>query len=199
MSVDNQSDLGRFLQQAGKGPALRAQLVPLSGQGLLRVTCNWLYSAVNCVPEDRSDFWWDFEKIGDGVYSIAPAASCISRKTYMSVRDDDNWYVQLQAPRSADWITAVGRDEFIGLSVFDMNFAKLTGFNGKLLRVENGRDNHGGHSGYRVRSIGEGDEDASTWFIATALSLQPGLQLAHYAPDPGAFAAKKAQLAAGVF
>jgi len=47
---------------ADAGPALTAELFPLSGTGKVRVTYNWLYSALNVDPNDSSPFPWVFRR-----------------------------------------------------------------------------------------------------------------------------------------
>lgn len=44
------------LGTAQNGPVFAGQLVPLNNVGPLRITYNWLYSALNCDPNDKSPF-----------------------------------------------------------------------------------------------------------------------------------------------
>lgn len=175
ITITNEN-LSSLLQAANVGPFMQAEIVSLTGKGKLRVTCNWLYSSLNCDPNDNSTFLWQFNKIDDQHISLSPVNSCISRTIYASVRDDINYYVQLQAPYSADWITAVARDEIIGFQLRSTAIAQLTGFNGKFIRMNDQPDNHGGHSGYRVRSMGDTFDQNAQWFIGIKSSLQPHIQ-----------------------
>lgn len=175
ITITNEN-LGSLLQSANVGPFMQAEIVSLTGKGKLRTTCNWLYSSLNCDPNDNSTFLWQFSKIDDQHISLSPVNSCISKTIYASVRDDINYYLQVQAPYSADWITAVARDEIIGFQLRSTAIAQLTGFNGKFIRLNDTIDNHGGHSGYRVRSIGDSFDQNAQWFIGIKSSLQPHIQ-----------------------
>jgi hypothetical protein len=92
------------------------------------------------------------------------------------VRDDIDYYLQVQAPYSADWITAVGRDETIGFKLQGTFIGSFTGFNGKYIRLNDLEDSHGGHAGYRLRSIGDTFDTNAQWFVAIKTALQPHIQ-----------------------
>ncbi|GAB3829220.1 hypothetical protein [Hymenobacter jeollabukensis] len=177
-----------FLQAAQAGPVAEAELLPLSNQGRLRVTYNWLYSALNCDPNDNSTFLWVVYKLDNGHVALSPKGGYGGRTLYASVRDDWNYYVQTQAPHSADWITAIGRDEILTLSQPDL-FVRLQGFNGLYLSVNANMDAQGNHSGYRVMSSAPQWGPASTWFLRPVNSLQAGLALP---PPPTAEAMRQA-------
>lgn len=176
----NNGSLGDLLKAAATGPFMQAEIISLTGKGKLRVTCNWLYSSLNCDPNDNHTFLWEFSKIDDQHISLSPVNSCISKRIYASVRDDINWYVQVQAPYSADWITAVGGDEIISLIMHDLSIAQFNGFNGSYITLNSNEDIHGGHSGYRVRSIGSTFEQEAQWFIAIKLCLQSDIDFSGY-------------------
>jgi hypothetical protein len=153
---------------------LQAEIFSVTGHGKLRVTYNWLYSALNCDPNDNSTFLWNFYDMGNGHVAISPQNGYNNMKLFASVRDDWNWYVQVQAPHSADWITAAQRDEVIGLQMLDLGLAKLTGFNNQWIGVldqpdggnirTNGKDT-GSHTGYRVQSLYTSPVKETIWFI----------------------------------
>ena len=172
----NNGNIAALLKAAVPGPFMQAEIISLTGYGKLRVTCNWLYSALNCDPRDESTFLWQFNKIDDERISLSPVTSCISKPIYASVRDDDNYYLQVQAPFSADWITAVARDEEITFTLADLSIAHFEGFTGKLLTLNNEVSNHGSHQGYRVRSVGNTLGESSKWFVGIKNCLQSGIQ-----------------------
>ncbi|HEY5820510.1 MAG TPA: hypothetical protein VIT20_00950 [Propionibacteriaceae bacterium] len=169
--------LGQGLRAAAVGDVAAGVLVPLSKQGKLRVTYNWLYSALNCDPQDDSDFIWLLTKIDDTHISLSPRDPYAGMRLYASVRDDWDFYVQVQAPHSADWITAVGRNETLLVEGGDLMTLSLRGWNNQYLTVDPGLSGHDNHSGYRVRSAVGADHLAQTFFFGVTEILQPGLAL----------------------
>jgi hypothetical protein len=164
-------------QAAQAGPVLEAELLPLSNQGRLRVTYNWLYSALNCTPDDASPFVWVLRKIDAQHCSLSPKDGYQGRTLYASVRDDLGYRVQVQAPYSADWITAVGRDEVLSFAPADL-FMQFFGFNGQPLTVAASPITHDGHTGCQVVSTGPAAlSRANTWLVRPLTLLQPGLLL----------------------
>lgn len=155
---------------------MQAEIFSVAGLGKLRISYNWHYSALNCDPNDNSAFIWNFYDAGNGHVAISPKSGYGNMTLYASVRDDWDYYVQVQAPHSADWITAAQRDEIIGLQVLDLSLAKLSGFNGQLIGVDNdpssgnirtnGNDT-GSHKGHRIRSIYSGSSKQTLWFLKT--------------------------------
>lgn len=153
---------------------MQAEIFSITGLGKLRVTYNWLYSALNCDPNDNSSFIWNIYQTANNTIAMSPQLGYAGKTLYASVRDDWDYYVQVQAPHSADWITAAQRDEFIGLQMLDLGLVKLSGFNNELIGLldqpdsgnirTNGR-NTGSHSGYRVRSIYGGSSKQTLWFL----------------------------------
>lgn len=180
MIIINNGNLGELHRVANQGPFLQAEIISLTGKGKLRVTCNWLYSSLNCDPNDLSSFVWQFNKIDDQHISLSPVNSCTDKTIYASVRDDINYYLQTQAPYSADWITVVARDEIINLVMHDLSIAQFNGFNGLYLTLNDNADRHGNHTGYRVRSIGTTFTENAQWFIGVVGSLQPHIQFSGY-------------------
>jgi hypothetical protein len=163
------------LAAATTGPVLEAVMIPLTNQGKLRVTYNWLYSALNCDPGDSSDFYWVLSKLDDTHVSLSPRDPYAGRRLYASVRDDWDWYVQVQAPHSADWITAVGRDEILGISGADLLTISLTGFNGQYVAVNSQLSVHDWHNGFRLQSVGTSDYNARTFFLGVTKLIQPAV------------------------
>lgn len=171
MTIDSGS-IGELFEASQTGPFMIAEIIPLRGIGKLRVTCNWLYSSLNCDPRDASPFLWQFNTVDATHISLSPMKSCIGQPIYASVRDDLDFYVQVQAPYSADWITSVQRDEIIGMTMHDMNIAQLSGFNGSNIIVCDDQEISGNHSGYRIRSVGTSFAQDAQWFIKFSKSLQ---------------------------
>jgi hypothetical protein len=175
IKIEN-GNLKELLLASNTGPFMQAEIVSLTGKGKLQVTCNWLYSSLNCDPNYTSGLIWQFNKIDNDHISLSPVNSCINKTIYASVRDDIDYYLQAQAPYSADWITAVGRDEIIGFKLQGTFIAQFTGFNGKFIALNDNPDDHGGHRGYRLRSIGDTFNQNAQWFISIKKALQPHIQ-----------------------
>jgi|GEM_PF-3122438 len=165
-----------LMQASTNGPFMQAEIISLTGHGKLRVTCNWLYSSLNCDPNDNSTFLWQFNKIDDQHISLSPITSCIGKTIYASVRDDIGYLLQVQAPYSADWITAVGRDEIIGFTMHDLSIGQFNGFNGAMIALSDTPDQHDNHTGYRLRSNGNVYNKNAQWFIAIKTAMQPHIQ-----------------------
>jgi hypothetical protein len=170
------ASLAELFSAAATGPVLEADVIPIANRGKLRVTDHWLYSALNCDPADGSSFLWVFTKLDERRVAISPKNGP-GRTVYASVRDDWSWYVQVQAPRSADWITAVARNETLLMTAVGLQMIRLQGFNGQFIAVDGDLTRHQGHSGYRLRSGGSSDPNAYTWFLGIKAVLQAGLEL----------------------
>lgn len=162
---------------ATTGPLLQTELIPLSNQGKLRINYNWLYSSLNCNPSDLSTFSWTLNKLDDTHVSLSPTAGYAGMTLYASVRDDINWFLQVQAPYSADWITAVGRDETIEMDSMGELITAFKGFNGQYIAINSQTSDHDGYCGYRLQSVGASDPKTYMWFMAVNQILQPGLQI----------------------
>lgn len=164
---------------------MQAEIFSVAGYGKLRITYNWLYSALNCDPNDASPFVWNFYQVDSQRIALSPQNSFNGMQLYASVRDDWDWYVQAQAPNSADWIRAAQRDEFIGWQLLDMSMAKFTGFNGQFIGANNYEDfgdirtngvNTGTHQGYRIRSsIYPTATEQCFWFLKVVNSGSSGI------------------------
>lgn len=170
------ASLSEIMSTAANGPLLEAVLIPLTNQGKLRVTYNWLYSALNCDPNDQSDFVWVLNKLDDTHVSMSPKVPYAGRTLYTSVRDDWSWYLQVQAPFSADWITAVGRNEQLAINGADLLIISLQGWNNQYVAVNSQLSQHDNHSGYRLQSIGSSDSNARSFFVGIT-QVQPGLHV----------------------
>ncbi len=174
--------LSETLKQAQTGPLLEAEMIPLTNQGKVRITYNWLYSALNCDPNDNSTFKWAIKKLDDSHVALSPKDGFAGRTLYASVRDDWNWYVEVQAAHSADWITAIGRDETIEIVGRDLLMVSFKGFNGQYIAVDSDISTHvdsygHSHSGYRLRSIGTSNVKARPFFLGVSNTLQAGLKV----------------------
>lgn len=149
---------------------MQAELVSLSSKGKLRVTYNWLYSALNCDPNDNSTFLWNINSLGGNKVSLSPQAGYAGMTLYASVRDDWYWQVEVQAPHSADWIRAVGGDEIIGMQTHDLGILGFTGFNGSYIAVDASTTSHNdsngnSHTGYLLHSTSNDPTSKDTlWF-----------------------------------
>ena len=165
-----------ILRDAEAGPLLEAEIISLTDKGKLRVTYHWLYSALNCAPEDTSSFPWILTKIDETRVSLSPKNGP-GRTVYASVRDDWYWFVQVQAPRSADWITAVARNEIMVMTAPGLQMIRLQGWNGQFVAVDSKISRDARHGGYRLLSVGAPDPKAYTWFLAVTSVLQAGVDV----------------------
>lgn len=179
MKLMIKDDVNALFAAANSGPFMEASLIALDDRGALRVTYNWLYSALNCDPQDGSTFPWVFYKVDASHVALMPKEGYGGQRLYASVRDDLNWNVQVQAPFSADWITGIGRDEILSFEISDLMLGWFKGFNGGYLSVNPNQDAHGGHAGYCVRSAGAAQDTSSLLLIQVHASLQPQLQFQH--------------------
>lgn len=159
-------DLRACLQAAEPGPVLTGQLVPLCNVGPLRINYNWLYSALNANPGLTAPFAWVLAKRGTGAtISLSPQLGYSGMTLYASVRPDDNGTVQVQAPFSADWITAVGADEVLTLGQTGLMTITLQGLNGRYVAVDATPTSHDGQSGYLLHSAATAVGPASSFFV----------------------------------
>jgi hypothetical protein len=175
-----QIDLVRCLEAASPGAVLSGQLVPLNNIGPLRVTYNWLYSALNCDPTDQSSFGWVINKVDSGArVSLSPQQPFSGMTLYASVRPDYNYTVQVQAPFSADWITAVGADEIMTLTQQGFLTISLQGLNGSYVCADGSQTPHDNHSGYLFHSSAGSIGPSSSFFVVVNRVFQDvGIPLA---------------------
>ena len=167
---------------ADAGPALTAELFPLSGVGKVRVTYNWLYSALNVDPNDSSPFAWVLQKNSDGSVALSPQGGYEGMTLFASVRPDNDCFVQVQAPGSADWITQAQGDEELTMSDLGLLIVELQGVNGSYLGANGSQtsynDSSGNpHSGYRIQSNVGTPRPSSKFFVAVQQNLQAGAQV----------------------
>ena len=174
------SMLSTTIAAAATGAVLQTELIPLSNQGKLRVYYNWLYSSLNCDPNNTSAFSWVINKL-DATHSWlspAPANPIPALLVYPPACVMSSYLLlQVQAPFSADWITAVGGDETIEMDLLGTLMVRFKGFNGQAIAVNGQISNHDGNSGYRLQSLGASDPKTFTWFMSVTRILQPGLQV----------------------
>jgi hypothetical protein len=185
-----QVDLVRSFETASPGAVLSGQLVPLNNIGPLRVTYNWLYSALNCDPNDQSAFGWVINKVDAGArVSLSPQQPFSGMTLFASVRPDWNYTVQVQAPFSADWITAVGGDEIMTLTQQGLLTISLQGLNGNYVCADGSQTPHDDHSGYLFHSsAGSIGPSASFFVVVNQVFQDVGIPLAS-ALDPAEIAA----------
>lgn len=166
---------------ADAGPVLTGEIFPLSGVGKVRVTYNWLYSALNCDPGDQSGFGWVFQKMPGGAVSLSPEAAYAGMTLFASVRPDNYCFVQVQAPFSADWITQAQGNEEMTMTDLGLLTVELQGVNGSYLGANGSQtsynDSSGNpHSGYLIQSNVGTPDPSSKFFVAVQQNLQAGAQ-----------------------
>lgn len=164
--MTRQIDLVAAFKAASPGAVLSGALVPLNNIGSLRVTYNWLYSALNCDPTDSSVFDWVINKVGAGSQiSLSPQQPYSGMTLYASVRPDYDFTAQVQAPFSADWITAVGGDETMTLTQQGFLTIALQGLNGSYLCADGVQTPHDGQSGFLFHSSAAAIGPSSSFFV----------------------------------
>ena len=174
--------LSSALAAAAPGAVLTAQLYPVVGVGKIRVTYNWLYSALNCDPTDDSAFVWVINKTPDGAVTLSPQAQYSGMTLYASVRPDWDSYVQVQAPNSADWITGVGGDEQLTMTDLGLMTINLRGVNGQYLAVNSSISveyiAYGSlHAGFKLQSNASAPGTSTNIFLAVTQNLQTQVDL----------------------
>lgn len=179
----NDDALSKAFAAADIGAVFTATLTPLAGLGNVQVHYEWLYSAMNCDGDAGAKFTWTVNKLNDTQVSLSPSSTYKGMRLYSSVRPDWGYYAQMQAPHSADWITAVGADEAITLQTMDLNTGVFTGLNGKYLTVQSELTSHVDasghlHKGHKIQSASETVDAHSKWFLGIQSLAQPGLDLA---------------------
>lgn len=162
---------------AETGPVLTAELIPLTGWGKVRVTYNWLYSALNCDPNDTSPFAWVLHKMSNGMVVFSPQQQYNGMTLYASVRPDLSYYVQVQAPFSACWITAVGADEEMSLVELGLFTVEMHGVNGRWVEVDSTISSYEGHSGHQLQGAESPDDLSKRFFLAVQQNLQERVSL----------------------
>jgi hypothetical protein len=177
-------NVARLFEAAQNGDFLKARILAVNGKGPLLIHYNWLYSALACAPGGPSDFYWVFSKTEAGRLTLSPSAPPLGRRLYVSVRDDSDWFLQVQAPHSADWITSAGRDELLGIEGTGILSFVLSGFNSKYVATNQAETKHDNISGYRLQAVNSVAVGDCEFQIANPTILQPGLTfLTEYTPD----------------
>ena len=175
---------------AATGPVAEGDLISLRHNARLRVTYNWLYSALNVDPNDGSPFPWILHKFNKTNVSLSPKNSSQGRPLYASVRPNLGDRVQVEAPRfpgqeslisePTQWVTTVARDETFVMVPLGFLLVRFIGETGLLLNVDEGITAQDGHAGYVVKSSGSiaaSNPGCYTWFFAVRSVLQPNLQI----------------------
>jgi hypothetical protein len=158
------ADTPTIARSADVGVFLSAEIIhPIRGR--LRASPGWLETALYCDPEDSTPFIWQLEKVANGAIALGTTEIPGHPTLYASVRDDDEWLLQLQAPESLDWITQAQRDEEFAVVGQDLLFCTIRGFNGRSLAVDGILTSISPRSGYRVRSVGTSITRSALWFV----------------------------------
>jgi hypothetical protein len=187
---------------ADAGPVLTAELYPLSGAGKVRVTYNWLYSALNVDPGDSSPFAWVFQKNSDGSVALSPQDGCDGAFAWVSQKmpdgsvalspegglalwawpypDDSFRYVaQVQAPGvdgdSPMWSTAPFGMTLTGLGLLIVELLDSDG-SGNYIGVDGSITSQDGHAGYLIPADAGTPGPSSKFFVAVQQNLQAGAQ-----------------------
>jgi hypothetical protein len=164
---------------ADTGPVVTAEIYQLSNVGKVRVTYDWLYSALNCDPGDPSGFGWVFQKMPGGPVSLSPEAAYAGMTLFASVRPNNDWFMGVQAAGSAAWITQAGGDEEVTMTDLGLLIVGLRGFNGSYLGANGSQtsynDSSGNpHSGYLIQSNVGTPDPSSSFFVAVQQNPQAG-------------------------
>jgi hypothetical protein len=162
---------------AATGPVLQGQLFPVSDAGCVRVTYNWLYSSLNCDPSDTSEFEWTLTKLSETTVSLSPTVQYEGITLFASVRPDNGYNVEVQAPNSAEWITQVGADETLGVDFLGFMTISLQGLNGLYVAVNSGLTSHDGYAAYQIQSTAGASGPATNFFVGTSQVVQAGLDV----------------------
>jgi hypothetical protein len=164
---------------ADAGPVLAAEIFPLSGAGKVRVTYNWLYSALNVDPNDSSPFVWVFRKMPDGSVALSPRTQVDGLTVFVSLYPDDSlrFVAQVQWPEPdsgyPEWNTS---PEEMTLTGLDLLTVELMGANGSYLGVDGSITRHGNHAGYLILSNAGTPGPSSKFFVAVQQNLQAKAQ-----------------------
>lgn len=180
-------DLAQCMQAAAPGAVLSGQLIPLNNIGPLRVTYDWLFSALNCDPGDTSVFNWVISKTGSGAtVSLSPQQPYCGLTLYAGVKlyqynqpfsglVEKVYWVGVQTPFLNDWLTTVGADEEMTLTDLGFMVIALQGVNGSYLCADGSQTQYGDHSGYLFQSSAGSPGPASKFFLAVTQVHQQGL------------------------
>lgn len=154
---------------------MSVEIFSLRGLGQLRVAYDWWDSSLICSPYLRDEFVWNLYQIDEHRYALSPRDNYQGNPLYTSVRDDKEYFLQVQAPFSTNWITHVYRDEELGFELKDLNLALFKGFNGRYVGLNDQPDFEQItrppsraltiRGGYRLRSIYEAPTKSCFWYL----------------------------------
>ena len=168
------------LQAADVGPMFEGEFIAIDGQGKLRIYYNWLYSALNCDPGNNDTFLWQVSKVSDTAVALSPKEPYNGWRLYASVRPDWDYFVQVQAPHSADWITQARGDEHMTVNELGFLTINFVGFNGKYLALNSNQTSHDGLSGYKLQSNGAAAGGNTNFFVSVGQALQSKISLPEF-------------------
>jgi hypothetical protein len=166
---------------ADAGPALTAELFPLSGVGKVRVTYNWLYSALNVDPNDSSPFAWVFQKMPDGSVALSPQAGYEGLTLYAFTYPDDNmrFVAQVGVP-GVDGGPPFWNTSPSGMTLTELGLMTVelldSNVSGNYIGVDGSITSQGGHAGYVIPANVETPDPSSKFFVAVQQNLQAGEQ-----------------------
>lgn len=180
MDMTENSHIRNALEAAEVGPMFEGDFLPTNGHGKLRISYNWLYSALNCDPRDNSSFPWVVSKVNTSAVSLSPKNGYGGMHLYASVRPDWSYFVQVQAPRSADWITEASGDEELTLTELGFLTINFKGLNGKYIALNGSETPHDGHSGYKLQSNATAAGKNTNFFVSVSQILQSKLSIPQF-------------------
>lgn len=166
---------------ADAGPALTAELFPLSGAGKVRVTYNWLFSALNVDPNDSSPFAWVFQKMPDGSVALSPQGGYEGLTVFAFTYPDDNmrFAAQVGVPGVDGgppfWNTSPAGMTLTGLGLLTVELLD-SNVSGSYLGADGPITSQDGHAGYLVLADVATPGPSSKFFVAVQQNLQAGVQ-----------------------
>jgi hypothetical protein len=169
---------------ADVGPALTAELFPLSGVGKVRVTYNWLYSALNVDPNDSSPFAWVLQKNSDGSVALSPQGGyeglTLFALTWLYPDESYRWVAQVQAPGVDGgppmWNTSSGPGwTLTGLGLLTVELLDSDD-SGNYIGVDGSITSQDDHAGYLILANAGAPGPSSKFFVAVQQNLQAGAQ-----------------------
>ncbi|MCC6460310.1 MAG: hypothetical protein IT260_07550 [Saprospiraceae bacterium] len=154
---------------------MAVEIYSLRGLGKLRVAYDWWDSSLICDPQQQDEFVWNLYRIDEHRYALSPRDNYQGYPLYTSVRDDKEYFLQVQVPFSTNWITHVYRDEELGFELKDLNLALFKGFNDRYIGLNDTPDYEQTtrpptrlliiSGGYRLRSIYEAPTKSCFWYL----------------------------------
>jgi hypothetical protein len=148
------------------GPILEAELFPLSGQGRLRVTYHWMYSALNCDPRDESRFVWTLMGFSNGQVALTPRHAFEGRTLFASPGAPFRPLDHPAAPQRAAGDRRTGFADDLAAGI------QRPAHRGGCRTVPPWQSCR-----HRLRSLGAASIQSRMWFLGIERVLQPGLQV----------------------